>query len=72
MAKLKSFEGAFLRWVNGDWYYLSFDENDIETFGLCGPKLRLLTPALTKGIRKGRSAKVKLTQTKKGIKLERI
>jgi hypothetical protein len=74
MAKLKSFE-AELTYAEDCYYDLAIKDRQGRPYagdGFCGAQFRHLAPALTKGIRKGKSAKVKLTQTKKGIKLERI
>lgn len=47
------------------------DEHEWVTPNFCIMLFRILCPALVKGLRKGRSRKCILTQTSKGIKLER-
>lgn len=53
------------------------DECELETEDwltpdFCWEKFRVFGPVLCRGLRKGQKRKLKLTQTKKGIKLERL
>lgn len=65
MAKIKCRLG---RDYFGD-YYLEGD--GWETNNFCERDFRKMCPALAKGLRKGKSRKCILTQTNKGIKIER-
>jgi hypothetical protein len=71
MAKAKSMKGSLYRFESGNHFNLDLGDGNFSR-GFCARQLRFVAPNLVKGIRKGRQAKVNLTQTAKGIKLERV
>lgn len=66
----KTIKCIFQRFSTGEW--CRFYSEDWVSPNFCWKDLRKVAPALCKGLRKGKSRDCIITQTAKGIKIERL
>lgn len=72
MAKKKTRTLWLYKCTAKNHYWLCDGDNEGTLFDFCGVQLRKLCPNLVKGQRKGQDCKIKLTDLKNGIKLEKV
>ncbi len=69
---MKKIKGIIYRYCNGREldFRIGPEDDEIAGFDFCYAAFRRACPALTKGMRKGSTRNIVLTQLKKGIKVE--